>query len=210
MPVFNHFDLLAPFYDHFIRFLSPEKLISKAELPVQGRLLDAGGGTGRVSSVIREHASQIIIADESFGMLRQAEKKGSLQPVCGSTETLPFPDGTFERIIMVDALHHVYNPINTASELWRVLQPGGRLIIEEPDIQKMSVKLIALVEKITLMRSHFLTPAQIKSLFLYPDASLRIDYESYNAWIIVDKRKSTSNSQAISSPRSGLPGATDV
>jgi demethylmenaquinone methyltransferase/2-methoxy-6-polyprenyl-1,4-benzoquinol methylase len=47
----------------------------------------------------------------------------------------------------------------------RVLEPEGRSVIEEPDIRTFGVKLVALAEKILLMRSHFLSPIQIASLF---------------------------------------------
>jgi len=35
----------------------------------------------------------------------------------------------------------------------RVLAPGGRLVIEEPDVERTPVRLIALAEKLALMRS---------------------------------------------------------
>ena len=60
---------------------------------------------------------------------------------------------------MVDALHHVIHQGQTAREMYRVLKPGGRIVIEEPDIRKFGVKLIAVAEKLLLMRSHFLSPA---------------------------------------------------
>ncbi len=57
---------------------------------------------------------------------------------------------------MVNALHHVCNQQETVNELWRTLQPGGRIVIEEPDVRTFAVKLFALGEKLALMRSHFL------------------------------------------------------
>ena len=65
-----------------------------------------GGGTGRVSSAIRDLVDEVVIADVSFGMLDKADR-ASLKPVCGGSESLPFADNSFERVIMVDALHHV-------------------------------------------------------------------------------------------------------
>lgn len=40
-------------------------------------------------------------------------------------------------------------------ELARALAPGGRLVIEEPDIHRPAVKLVALAERIALMGSTF-------------------------------------------------------
>jgi ubiquinone/menaquinone biosynthesis C-methylase UbiE len=186
-PFLDHFGWLAPFYEIFIHPSEPEKLLSLAHLPADGIVLDAGGGTGRVAQYLRGKVSQVIVADASFKMLREAKKKEGLQTVLAFTETLPFKNDTFDCIIMVDALHHVANQLQTSEELWRILKPGGRLIIEEPDIHSLGVKFIALAEKLALMRSHFLSPQQIIHLFQGKPSVVRIVSEGALAWIIVEK-----------------------
>jgi ubiquinone/menaquinone biosynthesis C-methylase UbiE len=185
---FEHFDWLASIYDGVIRdFSSLETMVSLADLPVKGRLLEAGGGTGRVAAALRRQAEEIVIADLSLGMLRQAASKDGLKLACAYSERLPFPDGAFERVVMVDALHHVLDQSATASELWRVLKPGGRIVIQEPDVRRFSVKLVALFEKLALMRSHFLPPAQIAGLFAFDGARAQVISEDNGAWIVVGK-----------------------
>jgi len=186
-PFLDHFGFLAPFYEFFIRPRDPEKIWLLAHLPSDGIVLDAGGGTGRVAQYLRSKAAQIVIADESFGMLRAAQKKEGLQPVLSYTEDLPFQNDTFDCIIMVDALHHVADQRKTTNELWRILRSGGRLIIEEPNIHSLGVKFIALAEKLALMRSHFLSPQQITTLFQGKPAVTRLELEDALAWIIVEK-----------------------
>jgi demethylmenaquinone methyltransferase/2-methoxy-6-polyprenyl-1,4-benzoquinol methylase len=183
----DHFSLIAPIYDRVISNKELEKLITLARLPVSGRLLDAGGGTGRVTQALRNQSSQIVVADLSLGMLQQTVAKNGLQPVNTQTEALPFPDKSFDRVIMVDALHHVFNQNQTARELWRVLKTGGRLVIEEPDVRTFVVKLVALGEKLMLMRSHFLSPPRIAALFDDPTARIYIETESYTSWVVVEK-----------------------
>lgn len=183
----DHFNILAPIYDKVIRPKSPDRLISLAKLPVAGPLLDAGGGTGRISQFLKGFAGQIVVADPSFNMLKQARKKDVLSTVCGRAERLPFPDGCFERVIMVDTLHHVHDQRATVGELWRILAPGGRLLIEEPDIRNLFVKLVAFVEKIALMRSRFLDPPNITSLFHASSAHAEVVKDGYIAWIVADK-----------------------
>lgn len=189
MPFFEHFDFLAPLYEIFIPPKDPQAIWMLADLPVFGALLDAGGGTGRVAQFMSNKANPIVVVDLSYKMLAEARQKGSLNPVCSHTETLPFPDETFARVIMVDALHHVCNQRQTVNELWRVLEPGGCIVIEEPDIRTFKVKLIAIGEKIALMRSHFLSPLRIADLFQYPNSHVHVESEKSTAYIIAKKRK---------------------
>ena len=187
MPIFDHFGFVAPFYERVIAPRVPEKLIALAGLPAGGRLLDAGGGTGRLAQHFCERAGQVVVIDLSSKMLLQAAQKPGLRLAQASSERLPFPDGAFDRVIMVDAFHHVMDQPETARELWRVLKPGGRLLIEEPDIRTLVVKLVALAEKMALMRSHFLSAERISALFPDPSARVQITRESFNVWVCVDK-----------------------
>jgi demethylmenaquinone methyltransferase/2-methoxy-6-polyprenyl-1,4-benzoquinol methylase len=180
---FDHFAAIAPLYAR-VSYSKAAIIRELAALPVSGRLLDVGGGTGRVSSSICNLVDEVVVADVSFGMLDKADRS-SLKPVCGGSESLPFADGSFERVIMVDALHHVIHHANTAREMFRVLKPGGLLVIEEPDIRTFGVKLIALAEKLLLMRSHFLRPDQIVSLFEAGEKSIRA--EDSTVWIVAKK-----------------------
>lgn len=183
----DHFDFIAPYYDHFIRPGNYDILAAMLSLPAQGLLLDVGGGTGRVAAALRAQAPRLVVADVSPHMLRQARAKDGLVTLCAQSESIPLPSNTCERIIMVDALHHVYDQAKTAGELWRVLMPGGRLVILEPDIHFLGVKLVALAEKLLRMRSYFLAPEAISRLFTNHTARVHIERESYNAYVIVEK-----------------------
>jgi ubiquinone/menaquinone biosynthesis C-methylase UbiE len=187
MAKFNHFDFLAPVYERFIKPIDPNRLYSLVGLPVTGQLLDAGGGTGRISYALREWVKDIVIVDSSMGMLEQAKTKAGLLSVCSNAEKLPFHNDIFDRVIMVDALHHVSNINATLDELWRVVKPGGRIVIEEPDIQTYQVKILAIIEKLTLMRSHFMSPQNIQKEFSDKNASHQIIREGMTSWILVDK-----------------------
>ena len=183
MPQFDHFAAIAPLYAR-VTYSKTNILREVAVLPVKGKLLDVGGGTGRVSSAIRDLVDEVVVADISFGMLDKADR-ASLKPVRGGSESLPFADSSFERVIIVDALHHVIQHAESANEMFRVLKPGGILIIEEPDIRTFGVKLIALAEKLLLMRSHFLAPNEIVKLFPSGEKSVRA--EDGTAWVVIKK-----------------------
>jgi ubiquinone/menaquinone biosynthesis C-methylase UbiE len=186
MTGFDHFNFLAPYYERAIKFDALDILLATAALPDEGLLLDAGGGTGRVALALRPYLQDVIVADLSPGMLRESRNK-NLTALLAPTERLPFPPFTFSRIIMVDALHHVINQQETAHELWRVLKPGGRIVIIEPDLRHISVKFLAVAEKLALMRSHFLSPEKIIALFHGKGAKLTLFSEDFNALILVCK-----------------------
>lgn len=48
-------------------------------------------------------------------------------------EELPLPDASIDRVLMVHSLEFAENPRETMKELWRILAPGGRLVIVVPN-----------------------------------------------------------------------------
>jgi ubiquinone/menaquinone biosynthesis C-methylase UbiE len=185
MPI-DHFGLIAGFYDRLGQFRVTEPLLGALSLSSKSLLLDVGGGTGRVAVALRDHVREVFVVDVSDGMLRRANAKG-LVTVCAPVESLPFPSGTIDRIIMIDALHHIKDQQQSADELWRVLAPGGRILIIEPDIRRFFVKLIAIGEKLLLMRSHFLNSEEIRSLFLDPKGRVDWFFNEINVYLVVEK-----------------------
>jgi ubiquinone/menaquinone biosynthesis C-methylase UbiE len=184
----DHFDLIASIYDRFIGIQDHAYLRELLKLPTDGWVLDAAGGTGRVSQQFSSMVGRLVVCDLSQKMLSKAQEKGDLLPVRSHIERLPFPDETFERILVVDSIHHFCNQQEAINDLFRVLKPGGRMVIEEPDIHQFAVKLVALGEKLLFMRSHFYTAEQIKNMFSSFKVDLAIEHdEQFTAWIIVDK-----------------------
>jgi ubiquinone/menaquinone biosynthesis C-methylase UbiE len=189
MSHFEHFDVVAPYYDRLVRPGDPARLKEILGLPMRGGLLDVGGGTGRAANLIKDYVDFIVVADLSIKMLMEARRKDGLITVGSQSERLPFKDGAFARAIMVDAFHHVYDFRATARELWRVIKPGGMVVIEEPDIRKTGVKLMALFEKLALMRSHFVSPPDIAAIFNNLNAQAQVIEDGATAWIVIEKSK---------------------
>ncbi len=183
---FDHFDILAPIYDRVIRFPSLEKILEMCGLPAAGTILDAAGGTGRVAQALQPYIDDLIVADLSHRMLLQSRQRG-LKTTCTQTEKLPFPQEHFDRVLMVDAFHHVYSQSETAQELWRVLKHGGRLVIEEPDIRTFSGKFLAVAEKLALMRTRIISPQRILSLFPCENARKEYFAQDHTIWVVIHK-----------------------
>lgn len=198
----DHFDLIAPLYDRLIGPPDLERLREALDVPPGGRVLDAGGGTGRVAVHLRALAGEIVVLDRSAPMLRQARARG-LDALAGDVTRLPFPDATFDRVVVVDALHHFTRPAEAIRELLRVLRPAGRLVIEEPDIRRGVVKLVALAERLLLMDSTFFAPAEIIQMIEACGVPARaITDDRFAAWVIADKGlRPASGTPALQSTR---------
>jgi demethylmenaquinone methyltransferase/2-methoxy-6-polyprenyl-1,4-benzoquinol methylase len=195
------FNLVAPIYDHVINFNSAEKLADLLRLDGSQTLLDLGGGTGRITAALTPHAARTYIADLSMPMLRQAQSKAIAHLINTSSNHLPFADGMLDAIVVVDALHHFSHQQQVIAELFRILKPGGRLVIEEPNIHQFSVKLIALAEKLALMGSHFHTPEQIHAMVTpFDNVSANIVHSDNHAvWVVAEK--SSPDSRQIAAQR---------
>lgn len=187
MPSFDHFDFAARFYENIPPAPLSAALSDLLAVFPGARILDAGGGTGRLAQTLAQTGARLTVADFSHGMLQAAARVGGLGPTRAAVERLPFPAGYFDRVLMVDALHHVYDQGQSAHEMFRVLRPGGRLVIEEPDIDTFGVKLLALGEKLLFMRSHFLNGARMAALFGGLPATLSLRREGHTVWLLVEK-----------------------
>ncbi|MCC6147034.1 MAG: methyltransferase domain-containing protein [Anaerolineaceae bacterium] len=187
MPVIDHFGLIAPIYERVFGSNRQAEWLERLALSKGMRLLDVGGGTGRVAQHLVCDSCDVIVADESLGMLKKALEKDSLQAVGSHAEKLPFLEKSFDRVLMVDAMHHVSNQKWVANELFRVLKPGGFVLIQEPDIRTLFVKLIALAEKLLFMRSHFLDHEEIAALFGNAPVLINTINDQGSAWIRVQR-----------------------
>ena len=186
MPGIDHFGFLAPWYDRIIKYKEDVEFIKWAALPFSGNLLDIGGGTGRVSRSMIDRVQNLVISDVSFGMLRIAKGKG-LSATCALGELLPYPCESFGRVLIVDALHHCVNQREVIEDAWRILKPGGYLLIVEPNYDHSSGKFIRLFENILLMKSKFLPDSAIISLLLDLSTQISIKHMKGNSWFKVKK-----------------------
>ena len=92
---------------------------------VPGRTLEIGGGSGHS----REFMADVLSTD--------ILPAPWLDAVCDA-QALPFRDGSFSNIVMLDVLHHLEQPVDFVAEASRVLQPGGRVVMLDPAITPVS------------------------------------------------------------------------
>ncbi len=179
------FERLAPWYDRAVRRMGIGPLRDRLALPIAGRLLDLGGGTGRVARAVQDQVGTAVVADVAWGMLRVARRWPGLRLVQALAERLPFADETFDRIVIVDALHHFIDAEAAIQEAARALRPGGTLLIEEPDITRWPVKAIAAIERLLGLRSRFRPGEAIRAIAEAVDLQAHLEPGPALRWWVI-------------------------
>jgi SAM-dependent methyltransferase len=105
-----------------------------------GMLLDIGCGSGIYFEALALRAGSVHGVDSSPEMIAVARafcrerRLDHFLSVAGSAERLPYPADTFDTVIAMDVLHHVPSADQVLDEVYRVLKPGGKFFVFEPNI----------------------------------------------------------------------------
>jgi ubiquinone/menaquinone biosynthesis C-methylase UbiE len=103
--------------------------------PAGSRLLDCGCGAGEYVVALRRRGL------EAFGLEFQQEKVARARTLGiaptwilqGDLERLPYADRSFDSALLNEVLEHVPDERTALGEVWRVLRPGGTLIVLSPN-----------------------------------------------------------------------------
>lgn len=133
------FDDVAKHYDRTNAVLSGGNAMLwraatvRAVAPVAGeRILDVAAGTGTSSAALRRTGARVVAVDFSPGMIAEGRRKhGDIEFIEADAERLPFGDNEFDAVTISFGLRNVNNPKAALSEMYRVLKPGGRLVVCE-------------------------------------------------------------------------------
>jgi len=105
-------------------------------------ILDVATGTGFTAVAFAPLVAEVTGLDVSAAMLREARERGRTAGLAnlvfetGAAESLPFPPNRFNAVTCRVAAHHFLSVPKFVAEAWRVLRPGGRLLVvdsAEPD-----------------------------------------------------------------------------
>jgi SAM-dependent methyltransferase len=110
------------------------QLVAGLDLPPHADILDAGCGSGRnmLDLVALGSVTGVEVSDASVARARARSVGEVLQ--CSITE-LPFPDAQFDAAVCLDVIEHVEDQLTALRELYRVVRPGGSLLITVPAYQ---------------------------------------------------------------------------
>ena len=113
------------------------------------KIADLGAGEGMVSQLLAQRAEHVYCIDQSRRMVEVGAalaKKNRLHNVeykLGDIEKVPLPDRSVDLALLSQALHHARHPQTAVAEAYRILKPGGQIIIldlKEHDLEQAREK----------------------------------------------------------------------
>jgi SAM-dependent methyltransferase len=96
-----------------------------------GRALDIGAGGGGNTGVLIKHGWDTQATDYSEASVGILRERG-IKAVAADARDLPWEDGTFGVVTAFDVIEHIEEDHRAMAEIFRVLRPGGSVIITVP------------------------------------------------------------------------------
>lgn len=109
-----------------------EELLSTEEIKGK-KLLDAGCGTGWFSKVASDHGALVTSMDLGENLLAEVAKKCDTTRVIGSILEIPFESNAFDVVVSSEVIEHTPDPYKALHEIYRVLKPGGIMVLSTPN-----------------------------------------------------------------------------
>ena len=114
-----------------------------------GTVLDIGCGNGHLLHQLRNNYSKLIGLEYSAHRLEQAKINLSdlpFEPMLGSAENMSgVKSNSIDCIVSADTIEHIPDVYEATAEMFRVLRPGGKLVINTPNIAFVKKRLLLLL-----------------------------------------------------------------
>jgi len=103
----------------------------------QRRLLEVGCGSGSSLAQMRDLGWRVMGVEIDPRAAKVASECRQLPVFVGTLEEAQFPEGSFDAIVMNHVFEHVPDPIALLKECYRLLSPGGNLMLAMPNLDSL-------------------------------------------------------------------------
>ena len=139
--VATNYDLMNDLMSMGVHRLWKRFMLSQTGLKMGMKALDVAGGTGDIAALLREQVGEsglVVMTDINPSMLKEGRsrlldrgKLKNIQVIQCDAEQLPFDNDHFDCVTIAFGLRNVTVKENALKSMFRVLKPGGKLLILE-------------------------------------------------------------------------------
>lgn len=122
--------------------------IAQASTIADSDVLDVGCGAGPASIALAARGARVKAIDTVPRMVnltcqsaREAGLTESIHAALGDVHSLQFADNTFDAVVAIGVLYWLHSPQKALQEIWRVLKPGGHLVVSADNAERLTYAL---------------------------------------------------------------------
>ena len=110
----------------------------------RGKALDLGCGSGDYAYMLQEFGFDTVAADTYTDHFRYADAVPFMQ--FDACKSLPFAPETFDYVLFMEVVEHLYRPFDVIADIHRIVRKGGTLLLSTPNILNIRSRLRYLFE----------------------------------------------------------------
>ncbi|WZO98107.1 class I SAM-dependent methyltransferase [Isosphaeraceae bacterium EP7] len=122
--------------------------------PKRGVVLEVGCGMGFMLDYYRQDGWEVRGVEPNKGFCQYIDEEMKIDVVPKILEEANIPDATADIVILLHVIEHVPSPTATLSEIFRVLKPGGHLLMETPRYDSLTFKMLGRRERSVSCNGH--------------------------------------------------------
>jgi 2-polyprenyl-3-methyl-5-hydroxy-6-metoxy-1,4-benzoquinol methylase len=151
---------------------------------VRGRLvLDAGCGVGGLTRALVDRGAHVVALDIGPELAATTRARCRCQAVVGTLTGLGLRTGSFDVVLSSEAIEHTPDPHAALLELYRVVRPGGHLVVSTPNRLWQAPVRIASALNVRPYDGfeNFLWPRQLRRVLEHAGAEVR-EHRGIHLW----------------------------